>query len=77
MGAYVKLLVKEGTNLVPRPFTSKPHFSYSCKIGSGYEMGEALSDLVKTWVPASNLLGINLGTNRAYESDSTLITIKK
>ena len=40
-------------------------------------MGEALSDLVKTWVPASNLLGINLGTNRAYESDSTLITIKK
>ena len=40
-------------------------------------MGEALSDLVKTWVPASNLLGINLGTNRAYESDFTLITIKK
>ena len=26
MGAYVKLLVKEGTSLVPRPFTSKPTF---------------------------------------------------
>ena len=26
MGAYVKLLVKEGTSLVPRPFTPEPTF---------------------------------------------------
>ena len=73
MGAYVKLLVKEVTSLGLSRLSL--HFSYSCIKGSGYEMGEALSDLVKTWVPASNLLGINLGTNLFYTYNNQKVIV--